>query len=99
MFKLKSNFQMKIVVRDVTEYFFFCNRRPETVKVVPPGDDKEEMYWDDTGLSGVRITLNPMQKFQELDLNEDSNNTEKSDTEDEEGTATKGLLEWDNSDM
>lgn len=78
---------------------FFCNRRPETVKVAPPGDDKEEMYWDDTGLSGVRITLNPMQKFQELDLNEDGNNTEKSDTEDEEGTATKGLLEWDNSDM
>ena len=68
------------------------------MKVVP-GDDKEEMYWDDTGLSGVRITLNPMQKFQELDLNEDGNNTEKSDTEDEEGTATKGLLEWDNSDM
>lgn len=74
-------------------------RRPQTVKVVPPGDDKEEMYWDDTGLSGVRITLNPMQKFQELDLNEDGNNTDKSDTEDEEGKATKGLLEWDNSDI
>lgn len=57
------------------------------------------MYWDDTGLSGVRITLNPMQKFQELDLNEDGNNTDKSDTEDEEGKTTKGLLEWDNSDI
>ena len=57
------------------------------------------MYWDDTGLSGVRITLNPMQKFQELDLNEDGANTDNAETEDEEGGATKGLLEWDNSDI
>lgn len=67
------------------------------MKVVSPGDEKEEMYWDDTGLSGVRITLNPMQKFQELDLNEDGAHTDNQDTEDEEGGAAKGLLEWDNS--
>ena len=80
-------------------FLSYSRRKPKTVKVAAPGDDKEEMYWDDTGLSGVRITLNPMQKFQELDLNEDGANTDKSDTEDEEGGAAKGLLEWDNSDM
>ena len=80
------------------KFFFFC-RRPATVKVNPPGDENADMYWDDTGLSGVRITLNPMQKFQELDLNEDGANTDNAETEDEEGGATKGLLEWDNSDI
>lgn len=74
-------------------------QRPATVKVNPPGDENADMYWDDTGLSGVRITLNPMQKFQELDLNEDGANTDNAETEDEEGGATKGLLEWDNSDI
>lgn len=103
---LSSGVMAAIIICSVAVFAFLLvlgifkyRQRPETVKVVPPGDDKEEMYWDDTGLSGVRITLNPLQKFQELDLNEDGNNTEKSDTEDEEGTATKGLLEWDNSDM
>ncbi|XP_015759200.1 PREDICTED: LOW QUALITY PROTEIN: calsyntenin-1-like [Acropora digitifera] len=84
-----------LVVIGVYKY----RQRPTTVKVVSPGDEKEEMYWDDTGLSGVRITLNPMQKFQELDLNEDGAHTDNQDTEDEEGGAAKGLLEWDNSDI
>lgn len=57
------------------------------------------MYWDDIGLSGVRIIFNFMQKFQELDLNEDGVNIDNVEIEDEEGGVIKGLLEWDNFDI
>ncbi|KAK3717508.1 hypothetical protein QZH41_016840, partial [Actinostola sp. cb2023] len=54
--------------------------------------EKEEMYWDDTGLGGVRITVNPLQKFQELDLNEDK---ESVHSDDEDNQEAKQNLEWD----
>ncbi|XP_001632442.2 calsyntenin-2 [Nematostella vectensis] len=74
--------------------------RKGAVKLEVPASqaEKEEMYWDDTGLSGVRITVNPLQKFQELDLNED-NDSDNGHSDDEDSQIAKKSLEWDESDM
>lgn len=68
-------------------------RKASVLQVEATAAEKEEMYWDDTGLGGVRITVNPLQKFQELDLNEDKDNEDNSD--DEDNQEAKKSLEWD----
>jgi len=68
-------------------------KKSTVLEVEATAAEKEEMYWDDTGLGGVRITVNPLQKFQELDLNEDKDSEENS--EDEENQDAKQSLEWD----
>lgn len=67
--------------------------RTNVLEVDATAGEKEEMYWDDTGLGGVRITVNPLQKFQELDLNEDKDSEHTSDDEDNQDA--KQSLEWD----
>lgn len=69
-------------------------RSAKTLEVDATAAEKEEMYWDDTGLSGVRITVNPLQKFQELDLNEDKD-SEHGQSDDEDHQEAKQCLEWD----
>ena len=72
-------------------------RSASTLEVDAPSS-KEELYWDDTGLAGVCVTVNPMEKFQELDLNEDATNaTDNSETEDDDAdnVGAKDQLEWD----
>lgn len=64
-----------------------------TLEVQAEKDKEPEMYWDDTGLGGVRVTVNPLQKFQELDLNEDNENDDNSDDDDNQDA--KQNLEWD----
>lgn len=68
-------------------------RNANVLEVEATAGEKEEMYWDDTGLGGVRITVNPLQKFQELDLNEDKDSENNSD--DEDNQEAKQSLEWD----
>ena len=68
--------------------------------VATPEQEREELYWDDTGLGGVRVTVNPMQKFQELNLNDDEgDDNDDADSDDDMIKHAKGQLEWDDADM
>ena len=74
-----------------------CCRSASKLEVDTP-NAKEELYWDDTGLAGVCVTVNPMEKFQELDLNEDGGNASESEEEDAadiDNAGAKEQLEWD----
>lgn len=46
------------------------------------------------------MTVNPMQKFQELDLNEDGHRSDGgAETDEEIVKEARGQLEWDDADM
>lgn len=81
-------------------FYWLPFRTPAKVRVLAPENEREELYWDDTGLGGVRVTVNPMQKFQELDLNEDGHRSDGgAETDEEIVKEARGQLEWDDADM
>lgn len=78
----------------------FRLRKSASKLEVDVSNAKEELYWDDTGLAGVCVTVNPMEKFQELDLNEDGTSASvHSESEEEDAdvdnVGAKEQLEWD----